>query len=192
MIDICPRCGYSLTGLPAEHACPECGGRYDRMTAIWRQRSNWAAIVPAIVWLVLLVGLLAMKGVEFLNNRGGPLGRGPAIAWLVVGPFVLWRAVRELNVRRAGLFVACLPEGLALRQPEIGRLTYPWSDIESVSESSRFPRRPGALIRTPGGGRLHITGVFRARTDVSAFVECTRAHLSRARQAPHVARSISL
>ena len=28
----CPRCSYDLAGLPRNHACPECGFRYDELT----------------------------------------------------------------------------------------------------------------------------------------------------------------
>jgi hypothetical protein len=30
----CPKCGYDLAGLPRNHACPECGARYDESTFI--------------------------------------------------------------------------------------------------------------------------------------------------------------
>lgn len=32
----CPVCRYSLTGLPRNHRCPECGFEYDQTTVVWR------------------------------------------------------------------------------------------------------------------------------------------------------------
>jgi hypothetical protein len=32
----CPMCAYSLTGLPEDHVCPECGFAYDETMRIWR------------------------------------------------------------------------------------------------------------------------------------------------------------
>lgn len=33
-LEQCPRCGYSLKGLPASHRCPECGCEYDDRTFV--------------------------------------------------------------------------------------------------------------------------------------------------------------
>ena len=44
---ICPDCGYSLSGLPDRHACPECGLRYtvEELEQRWRP---WQ--YPMIEW----------------------------------------------------------------------------------------------------------------------------------------------
>jgi len=42
MLKACPRCSYSLKGLPGDHKCPECGLPYDDNTIAVRQnRRGW-------------------------------------------------------------------------------------------------------------------------------------------------------
>lgn len=74
--DVCPNCGYSLVGLPAEGKCPECGGVYDSSQVIlygWgrgqfenlanAKRSRIAR--ASVVW----VGLLAGVAIGLQSNR---------------------------------------------------------------------------------------------------------------------------
>jgi hypothetical protein len=35
LLDECPRCGYSLRGLPVEHCCPEWGLTFDRRWTVF-------------------------------------------------------------------------------------------------------------------------------------------------------------
>ena len=48
MIGTCPRCGYSLSGLPSEHTCPECAFEYELdAIVIQEQRRSWKSIAVA-------------------------------------------------------------------------------------------------------------------------------------------------
>jgi len=40
----CPRCDYSLAGLPDKHRCPECGFEYERRMLVIRQSSRYTFI----------------------------------------------------------------------------------------------------------------------------------------------------
>jgi len=47
MIDRCPRCNYSLWGLPDEHVCPECG--------LWCERDCEIVQRPRLQWILLAI-----------------------------------------------------------------------------------------------------------------------------------------
>jgi hypothetical protein len=71
----CPRCDYSLQGLPAEGICPECGTRYDQSAIVLRgrlafgQRANRPGI-PSLIWLAVWFALVFLPYGRF---RGDPL-----------------------------------------------------------------------------------------------------------------------
>ena len=94
---ICPACGYSLEGLPAEGLCPECGGRYDQSAVIlhgWARGAHagihngppWI-FAAAVFWPLLL-----------LWNARKYLGRGElpifelffAALWIAAIAWLLW------------------------------------------------------------------------------------------------------
>ena len=70
MISTCPICSYSLSGLPDEHKCPECGFEYERdMFFIQQERlglrllaiTNVALCVAVVVaWHLGRIGLIAV------------------------------------------------------------------------------------------------------------------------------------
>ena len=61
MIDSCPVCRYSLTGLPDEHVCPDCGFRYERDAVLVEEHrftwKNYAAVVVVPILLAVGTGL---------------------------------------------------------------------------------------------------------------------------------------
>ncbi|MCB9852519.1 MAG: hypothetical protein H6819_05450 [Phycisphaerales bacterium] len=60
----CPICEYSLKGLPAVHACPECGFRYDTNTRIWiaEPRKKQPSDARVVIFIPLtVIGFLAVR-----------------------------------------------------------------------------------------------------------------------------------
>ena len=55
MLKSCVQCGYSLKGLPGNHACPECGLRFDERSQVWRKS-------PGIVVFAAMFGFLGSIG----------------------------------------------------------------------------------------------------------------------------------
>ncbi len=56
VISSCPRCAYSLDGLPTVHTCPECGLEYDRESSVFiahpRARRSWPIVAISVLFVV--------------------------------------------------------------------------------------------------------------------------------------------
>lgn len=140
----CPQCAYSLTGLPREHSCPECGLVYDTSMFVvdaWSQEDfhlpetqlllakNWRARIGpllrstvGIAYLVFLGWIIyAIPGFTFLG-----IVLGLAIAGTA------WRTtvIRRANARRRGTlrWVFSL-DGVAQQLPNRPVRWIPWERI---------------------------------------------------------------
>jgi hypothetical protein len=58
----CPMCAYSLTGLPENHVCPECGFAYDETMRIWRA-VKWFRVLYA-GQLIIGLGLVLIAATD--------------------------------------------------------------------------------------------------------------------------------
>lgn len=92
MIDSCPVCRYSLTGLPDEHVCPECGFAYERDAILVEEHSytwkSYAAVACVPILFVVCISLLS-------GRLGGLLPASFMIPTSLVAG--LWRARRPKN-----------------------------------------------------------------------------------------------
>ncbi len=133
----CPRCRYPLRGLPAEHACPECGLRYDQ-DCLYYRASNRAML--AGLWPSLLgsSGMLFSQTVHlFWGPSGMRLWAGVIIAgWIgieVLGVWLVWRYSR----RGAEVFVT--GDGLLLRPWGFGGQWVPWERVRGAAVQEGGP-----------------------------------------------------
>ena len=80
MLTNCPKCNYSLTGLPDEHACPECAFPYERDSLVFAESRRDAKVVLMISATGLIVSLVYLV----IGRRGSAWGGLAAMAVLAV------------------------------------------------------------------------------------------------------------
>lgn len=134
----CPACRYSLRGLPADSACPECGFAYDADTFYIRHSRPWVPLVHRLG--VAFGGLLCFLGLQLaaLSNHGSTT----AIAGLaVVFAIIVVAAIKLPSAIARPQFAAFKRSGIELR---LGRKTshLAWDSIEKfeIRESGPFVR----------------------------------------------------
>jgi predicted RNA-binding Zn-ribbon protein involved in translation (DUF1610 family) len=181
----CARCGYSLRGLPAKHACPECGLRFDERCELYRAKNPKQV---AVLWLVILGGgWPSLRNVPHLANLGGAtawemVGALAAALWIVLAAAGLWFFVRRY---RRGFRVAVTTDGLVVDLPAIQQGLVPWENIADATVQDRPPDKPQVVTVTLRERRktLNLGGianVFPTPTDAERF---TRQVQERMREA---------
>ncbi len=171
----CPRCSYSLRGLPANHVCPECGLGFDEDCELYPV-TNPRQVV--LVWIAILSGgWAALKNLRHLEHLAATsvwekVGVLAALAWI---PFMIFAVVWLVRRYRRGFTVAVTRDGLIIRLPGFKDDLIPWNEIGGASIMER-PQNKAQLAsvflakrkRNVGVGGLH--NVFPTRADVVRFV----------------------
>lgn len=172
MFDKCPRCEYALTGLPEEHACPECGLRYDKNSRIYRLRRRSVYVDMAILGF----GIYALLTLFPLQNVVG-VWRGVSILLLsayCVG--MAWVAYAVYRAQRLGHYVATSCDGLLLHLPGSKLRILEWSNISRVE-----PMRAGLgaiLFIRDARVAMNLTGMFKSPTEAAEFMRIVSDYLS--------------
>jgi hypothetical protein len=133
----CPLCGYAIFGLPAEHACPECGVAYDPYTKV----------IPLSAPLRLMYVFAAMFALALL-------GANVIFDWflqppLVVGSFLVglfligWipASLLALLIWGRGRRLVLNQDGIHWYQKKRCRKRIEWPQFQSV----RCKRHSGAI-----------------------------------------------
>ena len=172
----CVRCGYSLRHLPAEHACPECGLRFDRQCALYRVSNEKQMLV---VWgVIFLGGWMNLKHLRFLTNLEGASAWETflallALVWLIVIAIGIWFFVKRY---RQGFEVAIVSDGLMVKLPGFSEDLIPWSDIEKadikdLKEDKPQIARVALKSRNKAVEIGGVANVFPKPDDVRRFVD---------------------
>ncbi len=150
----CPRCGYSMRGLPVEHRCPECGFDVDRRWRVFGGSmfgvDTTRAIKPIRVACIVAAILFSAEAITFLLL-------GPAVANVV--PLVLWTFLIGgsllIAFRRPKSFIAIGPRGILIYRGARGSEHYAWQLIEPLP----LDRGPG-VIALQIDGKMMILGTY--------------------------------
>lgn len=173
--DRCPRCDYALRGLPANHACPECGLRFDERCELYRIRNPKAAFTM----LLCVVGGVggSVKGIEHLQHwaTAGPWERLFGIAvviWVIAAVLVVRKLYR---IYRRGQIVAVTTDGLILRMVGCKDDLIRWERVQSVWLKPRADHKPQtAVLRLRAPDKTQDVGgtynFFPTKPDAERFV----------------------
>ncbi len=179
MLETCPRCGYSLRGLPAEYRCPECGLAYDAESEMFKLRSPWA-----LLGVIVAVGFGGACFVSLLvHSTGVVVGDSVPVIYMVVYGLVSFRlGWRYWRNYRHGMMVASMPDALWLTLGVNDDERIAWGDISRVVLGRGFL---GATLYLRGSKSVRdIKGVFRKRTDAKRFVVHVEARIANFKMKP--------
>ena len=181
MLIECPQCNYSLTGLPSEHRCPECGLVYDALCEIYRVTGWWALFRMAALPILVVAWCLG----QWRNLVKTLPPHLNWISWIGVTAFliaVVWIVSRVIRNKHRGLMVVTMPEALWLRLSKLNDERIPWTGISRIVVNRGFV---GATMFVKGTKSVHdIQGVFRKRSDVERFVAQATARIAQANTTP--------
>ncbi|HPF41693.1 MAG TPA: hypothetical protein P5081_16335 [Phycisphaerae bacterium] len=173
----CPYCGYTLTGLPAESACPECGFRYDSDTRVWIAKPERLpervfvyyfriSIVSAIALLVAMLTMTFLGRVHWYWTSF-------TLLCIFIQFTSTFRMRRERNERPL-LVVA--PQGIRYRDQRFRVHDYDYADIREI-EIVTFPGIADAWIIPHRGPQRKIRKVFRDRREPYDFANAVRRRI---------------
>ncbi len=158
MLDKCPQCDYSLTGLPANHVCPECGLPYDDKSQAYGHGK-----LPYLTMAGVGVALWLAGRFTFDVVSGGSRTVGMVIGVLAMVSISVFVA-REWRLYRRGLLAVVLPGGLYVHLPNERTGLIPWKSLAEPVRAVWY--RTVQVSRTDRGHDLKISGVFRNKSDV--------------------------
>jgi len=177
----CVRCRYLLRGLPANHACPECGLAFDERCELFRVRNPKQVL---LTWgLIFFGGAISLRRLADLP-RWSSMGlfdkiyTGSAIVFMIILFVFVGFAYRKL---RRGLEIAVTGDGLYLNLMGRDDGLIPWTNIKGAKAKANPNNKPNAHIvevnLKDDRKRIWIGGVqqvFGVREDVERFVRHVR------------------
>ncbi len=178
----CVRCKYALHGLPAEHACPECGLRFDERCALFPVTNTKQVLA---VWVAIFTG-----GWVSLEHLPGVVNFAVLSAWRKTGVLaaLVWFPLAIIGVTmlirsyRRGFKVAITTDGLIVHLPGFSTDLISWNTVGGVSVKQVRKGKPQiATLRFANGRKsVNIGGVcnvFPTRADVDRFAQHVAARI---------------
>lgn len=180
MLAACPQCDYSLQGLPEDHACPECGLRYDRESEVYKHLNPKALFAGMLGFLGGTAGMVNL--VRTFGNVGLFWRTCIIISLVVYFGAALWFGRYAYRLYRNGPLVAVLPKGLYVRLLRIRGEQIAWTEVSRVALNRS--QKVATLIFLDGRPVLDICGVFASLSDAQRFVSQVAARIETARESP--------
>jgi len=181
--------------LPEEYACPECGLRYDALSATKRPRDLLLSLKDNSRWLLLIffstVGVTAifvwMVRTYAPEGTGiKPTGTQETVLWLLLGACATcWLSMLALIIvcinryRRGRLVVSATPDGLYWRLDALPGRLYPWHREAEVTILTFAGMLMIWTLRTPGRRSVSVLHCFDDFEDAEAFAGIAREYIRR-------------
>lgn len=176
----CPRCGYALIGLPAAHACPECGLTYDERTRCWRAERPWRRVLL----LGIINGVIVAVAVRaYLHYRMySPFGIMPLKLWFGCSAMAISLAQFGLTLWSLACrpYVATLPQGLSWRLRGQTEYLVRWRDVRGVHLRPGGHRRFVRVLLGVRPWNLDVTSLLPDVRAAESFSDCVVARLGSA------------
>jgi len=100
-LPFCPRCTYSLTGLPEAHQCPECGLPYDAESRMWVGSKKkgfgveWVSLIVGIAFPLIFITVSLLTAIIVPTYRDWFIVFAVLHAALVPFAFYQWRRKQQ-------------------------------------------------------------------------------------------------
>ncbi len=170
MLDCCPRCRYSLVGLPTHHRCPECGLEIERDAQLFKpSRRSWklSGVINCLGAAVLGVVAVMRPEAWYLGMCAGSM--------LLSVVFMWWRAKRQGRAILVSQRTICI----------VGRDTEPEIfDLSDVGQAKWSFVNGAVTIQRTDGTELTVirVGFFRSNRIARRLVATIQNQLGKTQQ----------
>ena len=171
--DACPRCAYSLAGLPDEHCCPECGFAYERGRTLVIRQGRRVPILNTFLGGLFLLGAVR---VLFLWSGASVYHKLEGGCWLAFGAWILWAG--QLGRRNRAVLT---PWGFSLisRRELLGQ--HWWREVSAVA-ADRYGNVVNVCGRDGNVVCLIPHEFFGSQRALKAFVAAANERLAAVRE----------
>jgi hypothetical protein len=179
--DACPRCTYSLRGLPVDHYCPECGLRFDRDCELYRVTNPKQFL---LIWgLIFGGGWINLRALRYWDSWATEslwhkIYAVAGLIWIICLIFgVFW--IRKMYMR--GQRVAVTVDGLFIQMATGDDGLIPWSHVCDAKAGMKGKAHIAKVKRRDPDKTIRLGDIytlFRTEKDAQRFADQINARLT--------------